>query len=241
MTALQIIDHENGSVARRYSNCSCESTEDRNAGTDTPSSVHTEPTAENADLFARGPPEYTQEVTSGEISVDAKAIRTEKAQTEDRSPAYDTTPSQPLAPQDSNTHNEERTRHGEYEYHIHQDGSEQEVPSPTRSMNAPASIHHFTEPVVPASLASVRACSIFGDRPAVWLVKQKSAALSPFAAAVLTKEGHIQAKDLQLYVAHVYSRGKLELTPLQHLSTPRHESRPHRSGIRCVSNHLRRR
>jgi hypothetical protein len=160
--------------------------------------VHTESTAENADLYTMDPPEYTQQITSGELSVDAEAIRAEKAPTEDRSPAYDATPSQPPAPQNSNAHDEERSLHGEYEYHINQDVSEQEVLLPIRSTNAPAVTHHFTELTATASLGSVRACSILGDRPAVWLVKQKSVALSPLVAAVLTKEGLIKAKDLQL-------------------------------------------
>jgi hypothetical protein len=59
--------------------------------------------------------------------------------------------------------------------------------------------HYLTEPLTTANLAGVRECSILRDRPAVWLVKRKSMALSPLAAAVLTQEGLIGVKDLQLY------------------------------------------
>jgi hypothetical protein len=160
--------------------------------------VHVEPTAENADLYTLDLPEYTQLATRGELSVDAQATRDEKTQVEDRSPAYDARPDQQLQLQVPDRHSEERSFRGEYEYHTQQDFSDQGNPSETRSTNAPALTHYLTEPVATASLASVRACSILNDRPAVWLVKRKSIALSPLAAAVLTKEGLVEAKDLQL-------------------------------------------
>lgn len=58
----------------------------------------------------------------------------------------------------------------------------------------------FTEPYIAtyANLASLRVCSVLQNRPAVWVVKRKNMALSNLAAAVLTKEGLLEAKDLQL-------------------------------------------
>jgi hypothetical protein len=143
-------------------------------------------------------PEYTHLATSGEISVDAEATRSEKTRVSDQSPAYDAGPDQPLQLQVSDRQSEEQSLRGEYEYHIQQDITGQGNRSEIRTTAAPALTHHLTEPVATASLASVRACSILNDRPAVWLVKRKSMALSPLAAAVLTKEGLVQAKDLQL-------------------------------------------
>jgi len=160
--------------------------------------VHVSPTAENADLYTMDLPEYTHLATSGEISVDAEATRNEKTRVSDQSPAYDAGPDQPLQLQVSDRQSEEQSLPGEYEYHIQQGITGQENRSEIRTINAPALTHHLTEPVATASLASVRACSILNDRPAVWLVKRKSMALSPLAAAVLTKEGLVQAKDLQL-------------------------------------------
>jgi hypothetical protein len=66
---------------------------------------------------------------------------------------------------------------------------------------SPVLSHYLTEPVATASLVGARACSILHDRPAIWLVKNKKMALSPLAAAVLTKEGILNAKDLELSVA----------------------------------------
>ncbi|CAN9348776.1 unnamed protein product [Alternaria alternata] len=173
--------------------------EDRSvASGDASSLVHVSPTAENADLYTMDLPEYTHLATSGEISVDAEATRNEKTQVSDQSPAYDAGPDQPLQLQVSDRQSEEQSLHGEYEYYIQQDVGGQGNPSEIRTTAAPVLTHYLTEPVATASLASVRACSILNDRPAVWLVKRKSMALSPLTAAVLTKEGLVQAKDLQL-------------------------------------------
>ena len=166
---------------------SCESTDHPEADTDTSSLVHVEPTTENADLYTMDLPEYTQQVAGGEISVNAESTQNEKPRSQDQSPAYDPIPSP-----------EARSLQEEYEYDIRQDASDQENPSHTRSSSPPALTHDFTEADATASLASIRACSILHDRPAVWLVKRKSLALSPLAAAVLTKEGLLQPKDLHL-------------------------------------------
>ncbi|KAL1795557.1 hypothetical protein ACET3X_005781 [Alternaria dauci] len=163
-----------------------------------PSSVHVDQDAENADLYTMDPPEYTHLATSGEISVNAEATRNEKTRVLVQSPAYDAGPDQSLQLQVSDRHSEEQSLLREYEHQMQQDVSDQGNPSRTRPRTGPVLTHYLTEPVATASLASVRACSILNDRPAVWLVKRKSMALSPLAAAVLTKEGLVQAKDLQL-------------------------------------------
>jgi len=164
-----------------------ESTNHPDTDIDASSLVHVEPTAENADLYTMDLPEYTQQVAGGEISVDAESTQNEKQRNQDHSPAYDPLPS-----------SEPRSLREEHEHDIQQDVSEQENPSHTRSPNPPTLTHNFTEADATACLASVRACSILHDRPAVWLVKRKSLALSPLAAAVLTKEGLLQPKDLHL-------------------------------------------
>ncbi|KAI4927164.1 uncharacterized protein J4E92_006329 [Alternaria infectoria] len=132
-------------------------------------------------------PEYTQQVAGGEISVDAESTQNEKQRSQDQSPAYD-----PLASPEPWSLQEE------HEHDIQQDVSDQENPRHTRSSNLPGLTHDLTEGDTTDSLASVRACSILHDRPAVWLVKRKSMALSPLAAAVLTKEGLLQPKELHL-------------------------------------------
>ena len=149
--------------------------------------MHVEPTGENADLYTMDLPEYTQQVAGGEISVDAESTQNEKQRNQEQSPAYDPLPSP-----------ESRSLQEEHDYNIQPDVSDQNNPSHTRPSNPPALTHDFTEADATDSIASVRACSILHDRPAVWLVKRKSLALSPLAAAVLTKEGLLQSKDLHL-------------------------------------------
>ncbi|KAI4649331.1 hypothetical protein J4E93_003647 [Alternaria ventricosa] len=161
--------------------------EDDRSVANTSSLVHVEPTAENADLYTMDLPEYTQQVAGGEISVDAESTQNEKQRNQDQSPAYDPLPS-----------SEPRSLQEQHEFDIQQDDSEQGNPSHRHSSDPPALTHDSTEADATASLASVRACSILHDRPAVWLVKRKSLALSPLAAAVLTKEGLLQPKDLHL-------------------------------------------
>jgi hypothetical protein len=153
---------------------------------------------ENADLYTMDLPEYSQQVTSGELSVDAEATRGKKPRVQAQSSAYGPLPSPAPLPQDTDSRGEEQSLGGEYQYHIQQGVNDQGETSTTPSTNPPILTYYLAEPVATASLASVRACSILGDRPAVWLVKRKSLALSPLAAAVLTKEGLVQAKELQL-------------------------------------------
>lgn len=58
--------------------------------------------------------------------------------------------------------------------------------------------HHLTDPIVAENNAGVCSCSILHDRPAAWLAKKKNTPLSSLAAAVLTKEGLLEAKELRL-------------------------------------------
>lgn len=62
----------------------------------------------------------------------------------------------------------------------------------------PALTHYYTETVSTSALIGVRECSILRDRPAIWLVKNKTTALSPLAASVLVKEGFVDPRHLQL-------------------------------------------
>jgi hypothetical protein len=153
--------------------------------------LHVEPVANNADLYEMPLPEYTHLATEGELSVDAETTRDEKTGFGDRSPAYD-------APQHTTPVQQRLSNPYSLSGRDHEHGGESSIP-PTRSMAVHPPGHYLTEPLTTANLAGVRECSILRDRPAVWLVKRKSMALSPLAAAVLTQEGLIGVKDLQLY------------------------------------------
>ncbi|RMZ71831.1 UDP-glucosesterol transferase [Pyrenophora seminiperda CCB06] len=63
----------------------------------------------------------------------------------------------------------------------------------TRSMHTPSLTESNT-----AYQAGLRPCSVLPNRPAIWQVKRRHLALSTLAAAALTKEGLLEAKDLQL-------------------------------------------
>ncbi|EUC42325.1 hypothetical protein COCMIDRAFT_103807 [Bipolaris oryzae ATCC 44560] len=59
--------------------------------------------------------------------------------------------------------------------------------------------YHLSDPVVAAeNHTRVRSCSVLHDRPAAWLAKRKNIPLSSLAAAVLTKEGLLETKELRL-------------------------------------------
>lgn len=75
---------------------------------------------------------------------------------------------------------------------------EQTAAIPERSTPAPALGYYLAEPLTTAALVGTRACSILPDRPALWLVRKKKAALSALAATILLKEGLIAPKDLAL-------------------------------------------
>ena len=166
---------------------------------DASSLMPVEPIVSNADLYAMTPPAYTQSIAEDEVSVDAEAAQEEKPQAFDRSPERGMPSQQPLQQHRSNassSRNVSQRQRQELEREYYARESSPQVPSTSR----PALGHYLTEPVLTASLVGVRACSILHDRPAIWLVKRKKIALSPLAAAVLTKEGIIGARDLDLFV-----------------------------------------
>jgi hypothetical protein len=160
-----------------------------NVDTGTSSSVRVNPTADNADLYEMPLLEYTPLMTNGELSLDAEATRDEKVDVENWSQAYEASPNTPSRQQPTNVPSPRDQEQGT--------GSELST-SPMHSMTLRPLGHYLTEPFTTANLAGVSECSLLRDRPAVWLVKGKSMALSPLAAAVLTREGLIGTKDLQL-------------------------------------------
>lgn len=164
---------------------------------DTISLIHVEPVVDNADLYAMTPPAYTQSIAEDEVSVDAEAIREGKPEAFERSPERGTPSNYPLQQHMSNA-SSSRAQQEEHEEE-RQPQAQNNTPQATPA-SSPVLGHYLTEPVTTANLAGVRACSLLRDRPAIWLVKRKKMALSPLAAAVLTKEGLINAKDLELSV-----------------------------------------
>ncbi|KAF1850587.1 uncharacterized protein K460DRAFT_271296 [Cucurbitaria berberidis CBS 394.84] len=167
--------------------------------------MHVEPVLSNADLYVTTPPAYTQSIAEGEISVDAEAAQGEKPEVFERSPERSTSSYHPLQQQISNastTRDIPQLQEQGLEREFHAHNTTPQVPA----VSAPVLGQYLTEPVSTANLVGVRACSILHDRPAIWLVKRKKTALSPLAAAVLTKEGLIGAKDLELISQHSGTR-----------------------------------
>lgn len=148
----------------------------------------------NADLYAAGLPAYTRTVSDDEVSIDAENIREDKPQTSgdihvssvpanNRESVLYPTPSPPG-----------HTNSRGWEH------SEQTTPLIPSSAVSSRTAHYLTEPVTNAALVGVRLCSVLLDRPAIWLVKGKTTALSPLAAAVLVEEGSIVPQNLELSV-----------------------------------------
>lgn len=152
-----------------------------------------EPVADRDDLYSMTPPAYTQSIADGERSVDGEATRQEKPEVFERSPERNVQRAQSSVPV-SPVVSQQQTQAGETEPLI-QHNAPARAPAPP-----PLISHYLTEPVTTADLVGVRACSILHDRPAIWLMKRKSMALSPLAAAVLTQEGLVRPKDLELLV-----------------------------------------
>lgn len=147
----------------------------------------------NADLYSVTPPTYTQSISEGERTVTAEQMKDDKPQvtnqpaqpepvgfvspralSEHSDPPRPTTPLQVL---------QERAR-----------GNAPLVPTG----HAPTLTHYFTATASTVSLIGARMCDILRDRPAIWLVRNSSVALSPFAAAVLVKEGLVDPRHLEL-------------------------------------------
>ncbi|CAO2653445.1 Nn.00g028560.m01.CDS01 [Neocucurbitaria sp. VM-36] len=175
------------------------------ADVDTLSLIHVEPIVSNADLYAMTPPAYTQSIAENEVSVDAEAVRQGKPEAFERSPERDLPSNYPLQQHMSNA-SSSRDASQQQEREAGQESQARGNTPQATSVSNPVLGHYLTEPVTTANLVGVRACSILHDRPAIWLMKRKKMALSPLAAAVLTKEGLIRAKDLELISQHSGTR-----------------------------------
>jgi len=162
---------------------------------DASSMVHVE-VASNADLYTLTPPAYTQSIAEGEMTVDAEATQEEKSpQVSEQSPERNV-----LVQTSPRAMSEHTIPRPETPLHVLQNRARESTAPVAPSGPTPVLGHYLTEPVTTASLVGIRPCSILHDRPAIWLVKKKKMALSPLAAAVLTKEGLLGAKDLELSV-----------------------------------------
>ncbi|KAI1509233.1 ATG-C domain containing protein [Pyrenophora tritici-repentis] len=189
---------------------------------DIPSSVHTgnhiqthaephttttppTPTESHSDLYTSDVPSYTQTASNGERSVDVQVVRPSKAtSSQDGSPSYQACSSQ--LPQEHTARSEAGPARNSQSSQPQQSEvvSVHEASSPTRAdiprLDRPIHTRSLSDPTASthAILDCVRVCSVLQDRPAVWLVKRKNMALSALAGAVLTKEGLLKAKDMQL-------------------------------------------
>lgn len=149
---------------------------------------------ENADLYTVTPPRYTQSLAEGEQTVAAEAVEDNK----NAASALANNGQAPLtheSPRVMSDHTE--TPRPSTPLHVLQERARGNIPlAPTGP--TPALTHYYTETVSTSALIGVRECSILRDRPAIWLVKNKTTALSPLAASVLVKEGFVDPRHLQL-------------------------------------------
>jgi hypothetical protein len=148
-------------------------------------------TDSDADLYVVTPPTYTQSIADGEVAVDAEVTRDEKPRVPEQSVQGDALVHTSPRPTSEHLILQPDARYS---------GMAQQAPPYDTT---PASAY-LTEPVVTAALVGTRACSIFSDQPAIWLVKRHKTALSLLAAVVLMKEGLVNMKDLELS-ASLYS------------------------------------
>ncbi|KAH7072144.1 hypothetical protein BKA63DRAFT_544524 [Paraphoma chrysanthemicola] len=160
----------------------------------------------NADLYIVTPPAYTQSIAEGETTVDAEALRDEKP---DRSPSPNNPIPSPTHPDLAQTSPRPETVQPDRPstpLHILQQRAREHTALIAPTGPSPQLTHYLTEPAATAALIGARACGILPDRPAIWLVKGKKMALSPLAGAVLTKEGLLDPRDLELMSQHPSTR-----------------------------------
>jgi hypothetical protein len=152
----------------------------------------------NADLYNVTPPAYTQSIADGETTVDAEATQAEKTDVHVPSPPRDELAQ--TSPRPASVQPDPRPSTPLY---VLQQRAREHTALPLVAPTGPTPqiTHYLTEPTATAALVGARACSILPDRPAIWLVKRKKMALSPLAAAVLTKEGLLDPRKLELYVS----------------------------------------
>jgi hypothetical protein len=150
-------------------------------------------TPDNADLYSVTPPRYTESIAEGETRVEASASQDQKPSApEQPSPHGSLDLASPRALSDYADPPRPTTP-----LHVLQERARGNAPlAPTGP--APKLAHYLTDPATTVSLIGTRTCSILRDRPAIWLVKNKTMALSPLAAAVLTKEGLVNPRQLEL-------------------------------------------
>lgn len=179
---------------------------------------------DNADLYGKDLPEYSPLVTNGERSLEAQETQNEKEGTQTRIPEYgDHPPCQSLSPAyeeyqtqplPSPTHNARFYQRWQQQHSNLQDGHNSDLEhnhTPGRHTsteeNAPLIVsptasnpdqYHVTESLTTANRAGVRTCSILHDHAAAWIIRKRDLPLSTLAAAVLTKEGLLQPKELKL-------------------------------------------
>jgi hypothetical protein len=152
----------------------------------------------NADLY-NSPPIYTESIVEGERTVDYEALQETKPPSPEQRPGQE--PIAPISPRAMSEHS--IPRRPVTPLHVLQERARGNAPlAPTGP--APILTHYLTEPASTIALIGARSCSILHDRPAIWLVKNQKMALSPLAAAVLTKEGLVDPRHLQLSV-HPYN------------------------------------
>ncbi|KAF2193276.1 glycosyltransferase family 1 protein [Zopfia rhizophila CBS 207.26] len=156
-------------------------------------------TMSNADLYCITPPAYAMSAGDNEVSIEVQDVQDEKAGP----------PQTPPPTRDANTQDPISTSADEP---ITPTPRHPDLPPPALPIfihvdepNAPASRYPDHPPPIYISAAAINAaaihvkrCSILPNRPAAWLVKRKNLALSALVAAVLTKEGIIRQKDLEL-------------------------------------------
>jgi hypothetical protein len=149
----------------------------------------------NADLYNNSPPTYAESTLEGERTVDTGALPETKSQTSEQHAERE--PFAPTSPRAMSEYSD--PPRPVTPLHVLQERARGNVPlAPTGP--APTLTHYLTEPANTVALIGARQCSILHDRPAIWLVKNQKMALSPLAAAVLTKEGLVNPRHLELSV-----------------------------------------
>ena len=169
------------------------------------------PTQFHSDLYTSDLPSYTQTASIGERSIDAQAVRISKATASPEClPPYKAYSTQ-LSPKHHVLSKAGSVRSSDAKQ-LQQSGaiSVHNGPVPIRADklflagSTPAGGPMHTRSLIEtntathADLTSIRRCSLLQNRPAVWFVRRKNTALSALAGAVLTKDGLLEAKDLQL-------------------------------------------
>jgi hypothetical protein len=150
-------------------------------------------TTTNADLYSVTPPAYTQSIAEGEQIVAAESLNNDK--TEDPNQAGQHDPLASVSPRTLSDH-PAPPRPSTPLYVLQERARGRIALAPTGK--APALTHYFTEVADTVSLIGARTCDILRDRPAIWLVRNSSMALSPLAAAILVKEGLVNPRHLEL-------------------------------------------